>query len=323
MPSFSSSAANAPGLRQRKAGPRRSRQDGGTTSHGLGTAGAMENLMSALRSILLHLDASPRSAARLRLARELAGLHGARVSALYAVTPSLYDLPFAMAEGSAEMLTVLRQLDADRRRSARALFDHSEPSAAPLLQWRELDNEPLIPGVVRHAFCNDLLVLGQHDAEDTAALGIPVDFIPSVLIGSGRPALVIPYADICTTLGTAVLMAWKPTRESARALTAALPFLQHARQIHLTCEGDAGAAGGPSRDIEAYLRCHGVQAPLRAHAPVLDDAPGEGLLSLAADTGADLLVMGCYGHSRARELVLGGASRTVLKSMTLPVLMVH
>jgi nucleotide-binding universal stress UspA family protein len=287
------------------------------------TAGATENLMSALRSILLHLDASPRSAARLRLARELAVLYEARVTALYAVTPGLYDLPFAMAEGSAEMLTVLRQLDADRRRSARALFDRSGSSAAPSMPWRELDNEPLIPGVVRHAFYNDLLVLGQHDAEDTAALDIPADFIPSVLIGSGRPALVIPYADICTTLATTVLIAWKPTRESARAVTAALPYLQRARQIHLTCELGTGSGAGQARDIEAYLRSHDVQAPLRLHAPVLDDAPGEGLLSLAADTSADLLVMGCYGHSRARELVLGGASRTVLKSMTLPVLMAH
>jgi nucleotide-binding universal stress UspA family protein len=126
--------------------------------------------MSTLRSILLHLDASPRSAARLRLARELAALYEARVTALYAVTPRLYDLPLAMAEGSAEMLTVLRELDADRRRSARALFDRSEPGAAPSMPWRELNNEPLIPGVVRYAFYNDLLVLGQHDAEDTAAL---------------------------------------------------------------------------------------------------------------------------------------------------------
>jgi nucleotide-binding universal stress UspA family protein len=309
-----------PALRQRKAEPYRPLHDPATTS--LGTAGATENLMSTLRSILLHLDASPRSATRLRLARELAALQEARVTALYAVTPSLYDLPFAMAEGSAEMVTVLRQLDADRRRSARALFDRSESSAAPM-PWRELDNEPLVPGMVRHAFCHDLLVLGQHDAGDTAALGIPADFIPSVLIGSGRPALVIPYVDIGATLGTTVLIAWKPTRESARALTAALPFLQRARQIHLICELGASAPAGQTSDIEAYLRCHGVQASLRLHTSVLDDAPGEGLLSLAADVGADLLVMGCYGHSRARELVLGGASRTVLKSMTLPVLMTH
>ncbi len=279
--------------------------------------------MSTLRSILLHLDASPRSAARLLVARELAVTHGARVTALYAATSSLFDAPFAMVEGAAEMVPVLRQIDADRRNTARALFDRSESSIAPPMQWRELENDPLVPGVIRRVLCTDLLVLGQHETSAAEAAGIPPDFIPSVLIGSGRPALVIPYADVCTTMGTTVLIAWKPTRESARALTAALPFLERARQIHLTCEADDGASAREASAVEDYLRCHGVQAPLRSHVSVLSEAPGEGLLSLAADTSADLLVMGCYGHSRARELVLGGASRTVLKSMTLPVLMSH
>jgi nucleotide-binding universal stress UspA family protein len=79
---------------------------------------------------------------------------------------------------------------------------------------------------------------------------------------------------------------------------------------------------GAAIGIEAYLALHGVQAVLEQQAAVPDE-PGELLLSRAADLGADLLVMGCYGHSRAREFVLGGATRTVLASMTLPVLMCH
>jgi nucleotide-binding universal stress UspA family protein len=129
---------------------------------------------------------------------------------------------------------------------------------------------------------------------------------------------VIPYADVCPTLGREPLIAWKATREAARAVTAAIPLLQRARQIHLVAEDD-----GDAPELEAYLRLHGVQAPLQRRAAVRAASAGDDLLSLAADAGADLLVMGCYGHSRARELVLGGASRTVLKSMTLPVLMAH
>jgi nucleotide-binding universal stress UspA family protein len=166
-------------------------------------------------------------------------------------------------------------------------------------------------------------VLGQHDATDPLTVGIPSDFVPSVLLASGRPALVLPYVDIGTTFGQQVLIAWKPTRESAHAVTAAIPFLRHARRIHLTIADERGAIAEQSAALEDYLRLHGVQAPIQRHAPVLAETPGDGLLSLAADVGADLLVMGCYGHSRARELVLGGASRTVLKSMTLPVLMAH
>ena len=91
--------------------------------------------------------------------------------------------------------------------------------------------------------------------------------------------------------------------------------------------GDPAAAPGAppaaADSLEGYLRLHGVAAPIQRHGAVASSSAGDGLLSLAADVGADLLVMGCYGHSRARELVLGGASRTVLKSMTLPVLMAH
>jgi nucleotide-binding universal stress UspA family protein len=83
------------------------------------------------------------------------------------------------------------------------------------------------------------------------------------------------------------------------------------------------SVGDQAGALEDYLRLHGVEAPIQRRAAVPSGEPGEGLLSLAADAGADLLVMGCYGHSRTRELVLGGATRTVLQSMTLPVLMAH
>jgi nucleotide-binding universal stress UspA family protein len=105
---------------------------------------------------------------------------------------------------------------------------------------------------------------------------------------------------------------------------AALPWLARARQVHLAVESPA-AEGGPwpgAAQLQAWLSLHGVTAEMRSHS-VGRTTPGEFLLSLAADVGADLLVMGCFGHSRARELVLGGASRSVLSAMTLPVLMAH
>ena len=280
-------------------------------------------MMSNLRSILLHIDASPRSLKRLVLAHELAAQHDARVTALYASTPTTLSLPLAMAEGAADMLPMLQQLDIDYRDNAKALFDRSEATAAAPFLWQELREGPAITGVAGHALCHDLLILGQHDESDPLTVGVPPDFVPSVLLASGRPALVVPYVDIGGTLGQQVLIAWKPTPESAHAVSAAIPFLQRAQRIHLTIADGHEASALQAGALEAYLRLHGVQAPFRQHSPLPPDELGEGLLSLAADVAADLLVMGCYGHSRARELVLGGASRTVLKSMTLPVLMAH
>jgi len=134
---------------------------------------------------------------------------------------------------------------------------------------------------------------------------------------------VVPHVDTGPAFGQRVLIAWKPTRESAHAVTAAIPFLRHSKWIDLTIADERGAMAEQASALEDYLRLHGVQAPIQRHSPVPSETPGDGLLSLAADVGADLLVMGCYGHSRARELVLGGASRTVLSSMTLPLLMAH
>lgn len=278
--------------------------------------------MHSLRSILLHLDASARSAERLLLARELASQLDSEITALYAAVPSYLDLPFALGDGPAGALPMLQQLDADRRSAARALFDRSNSTAMPTMHWRELEGELPIVGVVHQALVADLLVLGQYDGNDLQALGVPSDFVASVLIASGKPALVVPCAGRFETLGQRILIAWKPTREAARAVSSTIPLLQRAQHIHLSVEADPRSAADV-RDLEAWLRLHDVEAKIERHANVPSEAPGEGLLSLAADVGADLLVMGCYGHSRARELVLGGASRTVLRAMTLPVLMAH
>ncbi len=279
--------------------------------------------MSTLRSILLHFDASPRSVQRLALAHTLAAQHDARVTALYASTPTALSLPLVMGQGAAEMLPMLQQLDIDYRDNIKALFDRVESNTTTPVAWNELREAPLIPGFVRRALCCDLLVLGQRDASDPMTVGVPSDFVPSVLIGSGRPALVVPYVDLGTTFGEEVLIAWKPTRECAHAVSAAIPFLKRAQRIHLVIADDADAVADQARALEDYLRLHGVKAPIQRHSAVPSGEPGEALLSLAADVGADLLVMGCYGHSRTRELVLGGATRTVLQSMTLPVLMAH
>jgi nucleotide-binding universal stress UspA family protein len=282
-----------------------------------------EPTMSPLRSILVHLDPSPRSRARLLLARDVAEKHGAHITALYGCTPSILDMPYSLNEGAAAAVPVLEKLDTDRRDDARAVFDSVASTGPWPLHWRELRGEFVVTGVAHHALCSDIMVLGQHDPNDQAALAIPSDFIASVMMASGKPALIIPYANACKTLAVEVLIAWAPTRESARALMSAIPLLQKAQRIHLLVQADTAEEGATASSVEAYLKLHDVTAAVKRHVPVSSDSVGEALLSLAADTAADLLVMGCYSHSRARELVFGGASRTILKSMTLPVLMAH
>lgn len=280
--------------------------------------------MSPIKSILLHLDASPRCAVRLGVARQLARQHEAAVAGLFAVSSNFVEMPFAVAESS-EAGAIVLKLDAERRERALASFTRAVQAEGPAVSWSELGTEPVIWGFTQQALYADLLVLGQHEPDAPTARDVPPDFIESVLLGSGKPALVVPYAGEVKTVGDNILVAWSPSRESARALCAALPLLQKAQQVHVVTwseETSAPQAASERRQIEQYLAAHGVKATLHWYGDGPGN-PGDRLLSLTTDLGSDLLVMGCYGHSRARELVLGGATRTVLKSMTLPVLMAH
>jgi nucleotide-binding universal stress UspA family protein len=214
-------------------------------------------------------------------------------------------------------------IDPDHRDHAREMFEQSRVGGAPACSWDELHGEPVTGAFVQRALMADLVVLGQRDPKDAAGFDVPVDFVEAVVIESGRPALVVPYTGAVSATPATVLIAWKSTRECAAALTAALPFLKRAHQVHAICADEDGLQSGRDELVKLarYLHLHGIDG-VREHLSHTEDA-GNTLLSLAADVGAELIVMGCYGHSRAREFVLGGVSRTLLETMTVPVLMAH
>lgn len=273
--------------------------------------------MSTLKTILVHADGTPQAAVRLRLGEKLAAAHGATASALYAVTSSLTRYPMALAAG-ADIGPALVELDRQRRDAAHAQYAASVDTGR--MAWREGADLP-VADVVRAACYADLLLLGQHPPGAAAAADVPGDFVSSVILASGRPALVLPHVLLEPVLPRQVLVAWKSTRESAHAVTAALPLLQQAQSVQVVVF-DEGEGIRDEEPIVGYLAAHGVTATLKKEV-ALEHELGAQLLSVAADTQADLLVMGCYGHGRAREWALGGATRTVLQSMTLPVLFSH
>jgi len=276
--------------------------------------------MDSLRSLLVHVDAGPYAEARVRLACRVARTWEASVTSCYAVLPVLVELPVEIP-APASAVRLAAETDDQRRRAALALVERLRSETGAPLPWERVEGDEPAKAFGRRGLYADLLVLGQHDPR-TPAPGVPADFVESVLIGSGVPALVLPYIDRFQALATEVLIAWKETRASACAVRAALPLLRRAKTVHVaTWLAQAGAQDG-AEALLGFLEQHGIRA--RLHRSVAADAEvGDRMLSLAADLSADLLVMGCYGHSRVREVVLGGASRTVLESMTLPVLMAH
>jgi nucleotide-binding universal stress UspA family protein len=207
----------------------------------------------------------------------------------------------------------------------RAAFEQAAQRRGISAEWRApTDGEEADPAL--HARYADLAILGQRNpaADDDAVIGRPRP--EHVTLASGRPILVVPYAGRFATVGRNIVVAWNASREAARAVADAMPLLASAEaatvlavdpQIGPGAQGDV-----PGADIALHLARHGVKVQIErtvsAEVPI-----GEVLLSRLSDLGADLLVMGAYGHSRTRELLLGGATRSILASMTVPVLMSH
>ncbi|QHI96722.1 universal stress protein [Xylophilus rhododendri] len=268
-------------------------------------------------SILLHLDASRRCAQHVQLARQVAERFDARVTAQLCTSPAVLDYPYAV-DCAAGAVQAFEQLDQQSRDRAFTAFLQAA-AGSPRLQWSEADNGgPWAFG--RRAMYHDLAIVGQRDPHDPAADALPADFVPELAAASGRPVLVLPSAGPLTDVGDTVLLAWKESPEAVRALSAALPWMQKAGTVHAVCWGEATESARAA--LSALLSAHGIRATVHGGNPAPTRA-GEALLTLAAELDADLLAMGCYGHSRTREWVLGGVTRTVLRAMSLPVLMVH
>ena len=279
-------------------------------------------MKSSYAQLLVHMDPSAQATARFRVASALATPFGATVTGLYAATSSQAGLAFA-PEAGPEMVRALIEIDDNNLAQARAAFDASQAAEPTRAKWAQVKDAPIVAAFVQQALFADLLVLGQADPSRSKTLHVPGDFVESVVVESGKPALLIPYFGAPPNLGRTVVIAWKPTREAARAVAAAMPLLQQAGAVHVVSwEAQEEAIGGERLDLPGYLKLHGIEAGFHRQGAETNDM-GEMLLSRAFDLQADLLVMGCYGHSRAREWVLGGVSRTILQSMTLPVLMAH
>lgn len=272
--------------------------------------------MNPIQSILVHVDAGPQCRSRLQISRALAGQLGAGVTALYAVTPVYVEMSLVFTAGVPN--EALLAIDATRVAAARKLVADVCAEPGVQIEWQEAGEAPEY-SFIRQALYADLLVLGQRD-RDHRETGVRADFVQSVVIASGKPALVAPYIGVRKSTFDTVFVTWKETREAARALSAALPILSAATTVHVALEAQTEDAR--TRLLQRFLQRHGVEAEYHTLAGT-NTQIGDLMLSMAADLSADLMVMGCYGHSRGRELVLGGATHTVLQSMTLPVLMAH
>jgi nucleotide-binding universal stress UspA family protein len=281
------------------------------------------------KDILVTLSGATESESGVGFAVEFARSHGAHLVGLSILEP--LDLSAYVAPGPGFMaVELVEEIEEKHRETVKTVAARLEATfraacsrAGISHEWRLAEGNAAEVGVL-HAHYADLTITSQIDPSKPPPGGWAR--LPQQLaLASGRPTLILPYAGRFETICRRVLVAWSRTRESARAINDALPILErasHVTVLSINPRRGEDANDLPGADIALHLARHGVKA--EAASTVAEDIDvGNTLLSRAADLGADLIVMGSYGHSRMRELILGGATREVLRHMTVPVLMSH
>jgi nucleotide-binding universal stress UspA family protein len=273
------------------------------------------------KTILVHLNDSRRAEKVLEPAAQLAVRFNAHLIGLH-VCSAVPASPIPMASSA------LGSIVAAERRNSEAIaetFKRMTTGQPYVAEWQlqKVSHLNLAAVVMERGRAANLIVAGQTDPEWD--LSPVMDFPEHLALQSGRPVLVIPYAGRYPTIGRRVVVAWKPSRESARAVFDALPLLLEAETVHILEvkeRPDDASTLAPDTAIAAALARHGIRPEVRTSL-ASEISIGDEILSRAADLDADLLVMGAYGHSRFRELVFGGTTRHIARHMTLPTLLSH
>jgi nucleotide-binding universal stress UspA family protein len=279
----------------------------------------------AFKDILVHLDSLPQIRSRLAIACDLAGRYSAHLTGLCAIDdPALPVLcggrtGFADAAWIQQMTARLYRIAHEEAAVTKEAFENRLRATGIEGEWQLVEGSAA-DVVAQMSPYVDIAIVGQSRPEEaTLANGVVA---ATTILAAGRPVVVVPYAGAFHSIGRTVLVGWKPCREAARAINDALPLLCDAEVVKILSINPDNASDRSAVDLTRHLARHGVKAEA-ANTAAKDLSEGDVLLNAAADLGADLIVIGGYGHSRARELVFGGVTRSLLSQMTVPVLFSH
>jgi nucleotide-binding universal stress UspA family protein len=274
-----------------------------------------------LGEIVVFIDGHTEAAGILEFAGMLAREHDARLISVF-MQPEPIVTPaetFARGKGMQSTIEVheaqLERIEADHRTQ----FEDIVRRHGIRSEWRSLPYLSSEVGV--HAYYADLVVIARPESAGQTAG--PPGLAESLVLSSGRPIILFPPGSTVSRVDR-ILMAWNATRESIRAAADALPLLAKAKAVEVLVvdheRNRAGHGQEPGADIARHLARHGAQVEVRRLSSGGKDV-GRLLLSEAAAFGADLVVMGAYGHSQLREWMFGGVTRTVLYEAGVAVLM--
>jgi nucleotide-binding universal stress UspA family protein len=277
-----------------------------------------------LKDLLVVADSSAAADARIELAASLAAEHGAQLVGLYVLPipePDRYEKETLIEK----FIAMHIDEEKDLARLARSKFEAAIERHGIKGEWRT-DGGFASEVAAVHARYVDLAIIGQVDPRLKRAV-MPTLLPEELALTAGRPILVSPLSWSPTRIGNRILVAWNARREATRAVNDALPLLSKAGSVIVLVVNPekwlmAPHGEEPGADIALHLARHNIT--VQVEVIISQDANiGEVLRAKARETGADHIVMGAYGHSRTRELILGGVTRDILDEMTVPVFMSH
>lgn len=276
------------------------------------------------KTILVHVDETARSAQRTEVAAAMALANDARLIGVATTGVPAYVFPAdGIVAGGPIGGSALDDLRAGVQRALDLFEAAARRAGVASIERRCVDEDAGIAISLQSRYC-DLVVIGQASLDEF----LPrqrADFPDYVVLNAAGPVLVLPRAGAGAVPGARVVVAWNGSKEAARAIASALPLLQKAEQVDLVVFDPDSALGlhgqEPGADMVRHLAQHGVRAELTVTRAGREE--DHALLAFAAQKGADLIVMGAYGRSRFSEIMLGGMTRSVLATSTIPLWMAH
>lgn len=275
------------------------------------------------RTILVYLSNEDQASRLMKVAKMIAG-PDTHITGFHA-TPGVEIYPGISYPVDPRVFTDLANAYEETAEACKKAFLAETAGEEFVAEWRraEAGGRPVAEVATENARFADLVICSQPDPEKDDYATIVVE---QLILESGRPVLIVPTSANINTIGDIPVVAWNGTKEACRAAFDAMPLLAGAKLVTLL---EVSSHGDSSRkeemmagDMCTTLDRHGIKCEV-SRTVATDISVGDEILSRLADKGADLLVMGGYGHSRMREFVLGGATRHILHHMTVPVLMSH
>jgi nucleotide-binding universal stress UspA family protein len=275
---------------------------------------------AGIKTIAVHLPTAGLVDRLLDAAVPIARAHGATLIGVH-IVPAVVVYADATVSMSTEFIVAQQEAFQQDAKAVETAFRSGAEKAMIAYEWSSGDtgDDPAMRAAATRCNVADLVVAAQYEDSIPAASGYTPD---ELVLGVGRPVLIVPTAGTHPTLGKRLLVAWNGSREATRATFDSLPLLEADAEMRLLVvdspRGDASLSG-----LTRALSRQDVTARPLTVSKSEGRSTGEEILKQANDFGADLLVLGCYGHSRLKETVFGGATSHILKHMTLPVLMAH